>query len=113
MDIIESVKMATTTLMANKLRSSLTMLGIIIGNASVIAMIGIGEGAQKYVSEQVNSLGPNLLFCDSGEPRCTASPRCSTPDISARRCRSDRTASSLCPRSRPHPQRQSTCHLPQ
>jgi putative ABC transport system permease protein len=66
--------MATTTLMANKLRSSLTMLGIIIGNASVIAMIGIGEGAQKYVSEQVNSLGPNLLFVIPGSPDAQRRP---------------------------------------
>jgi putative ABC transport system permease protein len=62
MDIIESIKMATTTLVANKLRSSLTMLGIIIGNASVIAMIGIGEGAQKYIAKELESLGPNVLF---------------------------------------------------
>jgi putative ABC transport system permease protein len=62
MDIVESIKMATTTLVANKLRSSLTMLGIIIGNASVIAMIGIGEGAQKYVAKELESLGPNVLF---------------------------------------------------
>ncbi|HEY9605207.1 MAG TPA: ABC transporter permease [Allocoleopsis sp.] len=71
MDILESVKMATTTLVANKLRSSLTMLGIVIGNASVIAMIGIGQGAQKLASEQFESLGPNVLFIapGSGETR--------------------------------------------
>lgn len=66
MDILESVKMATTTLLANKLRSTLTMLGIIIGNASVIAMIGIGEGAQKYVSGQFETLGTNVLFIIPG-----------------------------------------------
>ena len=66
MDFAESLKMATKTLGANKLRSSLTMLGIIIGNASVIAMIGIGEGAQKYVSGQLQSLGPNVLFVVPG-----------------------------------------------
>ncbi len=66
MDFTESLKMATKTLSANKLRSSLTMLGIIIGNASVIAMIGIGEGAQKYVSGQLQSLGPNVLFIVPG-----------------------------------------------
>ena len=60
MDLVESVKMAVTTLVANKLRSSLTMLGIIIGNASVIAMVGIGQGAQKLASEQFESLGPNV-----------------------------------------------------
>lgn len=66
MDFAESLKMATKTLSANKLRSGLTMLGIIIGNASVIAMIGIGEGAQKYVNGQLQSLGPNVLFVIPG-----------------------------------------------
>jgi putative ABC transport system permease protein len=62
MDFGESLKMAAKTLTANKLRSSLTMLGMIIGNASVIAMIGIGQGAQRLASEQFESLGPNVLF---------------------------------------------------
>ncbi len=66
MDIVESLKMATSTLVANKMRSSLTMLGIIIGNASVIAMVGIGEGAKKLASEQFESLGPNVLFVVPG-----------------------------------------------
>ncbi|HBL11768.1 MAG TPA: ABC transporter permease [Cyanobacteria bacterium UBA11162] len=66
MDIAESIKMASTTLVANKLRSGLTMLGIIIGNASVIAMVGIGEGAQKLASEQFESLGPNVMFVQPG-----------------------------------------------
>ncbi|WGV26832.1 ABC transporter permease [Halotia branconii] len=62
MNLVESVQMAGKTLLSNKLRSALTMLGIVIGNASVIAMIGIGEGGQKYVSNQLESLGPNVLF---------------------------------------------------
>jgi putative ABC transport system permease protein len=66
MDFAESLRMATKTLSSNKLRSGLTMLGIIIGNASVIAMIGIGEGAQKYVNTQLQSLGPNVLFIVPG-----------------------------------------------
>ncbi|MGL5939375.1 MAG: ABC transporter permease [Waterburya sp.] len=66
MNIIESFRMATATLMANKMRSSLTMLGIIIGNASVIAMIGVGEGAKNLASEQFESLGPNVLFVVPG-----------------------------------------------
>ncbi|NEQ32790.1 MAG: FtsX-like permease family protein [Leptolyngbya sp. SIO4C5] len=66
MDLSESLKMAAKTLTANKLRSSLTMLGIIIGNASVIAMVGIGEGAQDFVNEQLQSLGPNVLFIVPG-----------------------------------------------
>ena len=66
MDLTESLKMAFKTLTANKLRSGLTMLGIIIGNASVIAMVGIGEGAQKYINEQLQTLGPNVMFIFPG-----------------------------------------------
>jgi putative ABC transport system permease protein len=69
MDIVESVKMAATTLVANKLRSSLTMLGIMIGNASVIAMVGIGQGAQRLAAEQFESLGPNVLFVVPGSQK--------------------------------------------
>lgn len=66
MDFGESLQMAVKTLTANKLRSSLTMLGIVIGNASVIAMVGIGEGAQRYVNDQLQTLGPNVLFVAPG-----------------------------------------------
>lgn len=66
MNIFESTKMAVKTLTANKLRSTLTMLGIIIGNASVITMVGVGQGAQRYASEQFESLGPNVLFIIPG-----------------------------------------------
>jgi putative ABC transport system permease protein len=50
------------------------MLGIIIGNASVIGMIGIGEGAQSFVNDQVNSLGPNVLFIIPGSPEAQSRP---------------------------------------
>ncbi len=60
--------MAVATLTANRLRSSLTMLGMIIGNASVIAMIGVGQGAQRYAAGQFESLGPNTLFITPGSP---------------------------------------------
>ncbi|MCM0589887.1 MAG: ABC transporter permease [Gloeotrichia echinulata DVL01] len=66
MNFLESLNMAGKTLLSNKLRSALTMLGIVIGNASVIAMIGIGEGGQKYVNKQLESLGPNVLFVFPG-----------------------------------------------
>ncbi len=78
MDWLESVNMAVKTLTSNKLRTGLTMLGMIIGNASVIAMIGIGQGAQRLASEQFESLGPNVLFVTPGSPgarqRTTAIP---------------------------------------
>jgi putative ABC transport system permease protein len=66
MNIIESTRMAVKTLTANKIRSALTMLGIIIGNASVITMVGVGQGAQRYASDQFQSLGPNVLFIIPG-----------------------------------------------
>ena len=66
MNLLESLKMAVATLAANKMRSSLTMLGIVIGNASVIGMVGIGQGAQKLAQDQFESLGPNVLFIVPG-----------------------------------------------
>jgi putative ABC transport system permease protein len=79
MDWLESGNMAVKTLTSNKLRTGLTMLGMIIGNASVIAMIGIGQGAQRLASEQFESLGPNVLFVTPGAPgarqRTTFLPR--------------------------------------
>ena len=59
MNLLESVNMAFATLAANKLRSGLTMLGIIIGNASVISMIGIGQGAQNLVLGKLEAFGAN------------------------------------------------------
>ena len=73
MNFIESVKMAGQTLLANKIRSSLTMIGMIVGNASVIAMIGIGEGAQKFVEGEVQALGTNVLIVRPGVPNARRS----------------------------------------
>lgn len=74
MNFLEHVKMAAQTLLAHKVRSSLTMLGIIIGNASVIGMVGVGEGAQKFVSQQIDSFGPNVLFILPGSPEAQSRP---------------------------------------
>lgn len=76
MDIIESIKMAVMTLTANKLRSSLTMLGMVIGNASAITMFGIGQGAQNYTIEKLESFGPNqlLVFQSSEDPEGFTAP---------------------------------------
>ncbi len=65
----ESLKMATSMLLANKLRTSLTMLGIVIGNASVVAMLGIGQGTQRLASSQLEDLGPNVIFVLPGSQR--------------------------------------------
>jgi putative ABC transport system permease protein len=65
-NFLESIDMASKTLFTNKLRSGLTMLGVIIGNASVIAMVAVGQGGQKYINQQFESLGTNLLFVSPG-----------------------------------------------
>jgi putative ABC transport system permease protein len=62
MNIIESIRMAFTSLRANKLRSGLTMLGIIIGTGAVIALLSVGQGAQAEITRQIQSIGSNLIF---------------------------------------------------
>ncbi|WP_242225155.1 ABC transporter permease [Bacillus cereus group sp. BfR-BA-01380] len=61
MGLIQSVKMAMRSIKGNKLRAFLTMLGIIIGVASVIVLVSIGQGSSQAVANQINSLGTNLL----------------------------------------------------
>ncbi len=56
------IKVAFRALGRNKLRSVLTMLGIIIGVGAVIAMISVGQGAQEKVQEQIRSIGTNIMF---------------------------------------------------
>lgn len=58
----ESVTIALTALLSNKLRSILTMLGIIIGIAAVIVMISIGMGVRKNITDSIASLGSNMLI---------------------------------------------------
>ncbi len=66
MNLIGLLRVAMRALAVNKLRSLLTMLGIIIGVAAVIVMIAVGAGAQARVEEQIRSLGSNLLLILSG-----------------------------------------------
>ena len=61
MYLLASVKIALRALRVNKLRSALTMLGIIIGVGAVIAMVGVGSGAAARIQEQIASIGSNLL----------------------------------------------------
>ncbi len=51
---------------ANKLRTGLTILGIVIGVAAVIAMLSIGQGAQNSITSSINSIGSNILFVSAG-----------------------------------------------
>ena len=64
--VAESVAMALHTLQTNRLRSLLTMLGIVIGNASVITLVGVGRGAQNLAESQLSNLGANVLFVVPG-----------------------------------------------
>jgi putative ABC transport system permease protein len=66
MNIIQSVLEALESLMANRLRSGLTMLGIIIGVGAVIAMLSVGQGAQSSITGAISGIGTNLLFVTSG-----------------------------------------------
>ncbi|MBS3784608.1 MAG: ABC transporter permease [Anaerolineae bacterium] len=66
MSFLESVRIALRALTANKLRSVLTMLGIIIGVGAVIALMSAGEGVSAYVEEQFRGFGSNLLFVVAG-----------------------------------------------
>lgn len=61
MDILQTIKIAFRSILDNKLRSFLTMLGIIIGVTSVIALVSIGQGTTSKVTEQIQSMGSNLL----------------------------------------------------
>ncbi len=67
--LYEVFAVALTALRANKLRSILTMLGIVIGVSAVIAMIALGSGAQKAVNDQIQSLGTTLLTVMPGQQR--------------------------------------------
>jgi putative ABC transport system permease protein len=66
MNIFQSLPEALESLTANKARSALTMLGIIIGVAAVIAMMSIGAGAQNAITSQLESIGTNLLYVTRG-----------------------------------------------
>ncbi len=121
--------MAMRALAANKLRSVLTMLGIIIGVGAVIALMSIGRGVQKYVTDQFAGLGSNLLFVapaslGDGPPRlrrrqlelltigdvtpsatAATSPMCARPPASTDVCqRHARNGKDLQCRSTPPPQ---------
>lgn len=66
MTLWNCLQAALASLRANKLRTGLTTLGIIIGVAAVIAMVGVGKGAEKRIQEAIQGLGENVLFVRNG-----------------------------------------------
>jgi putative ABC transport system permease protein len=74
MSIIESLRTATTGLTTNKMRAALTMLGIIIGVGSVIALLSVGEGVEASITNEIQGLGANLLFITTDQPEDSTAP---------------------------------------
>src|SRR5215469_2028648 len=64
--VLQSMKIAFRALRVNKLRSALTMLGIIIGVGAVIAMVAVGSGATARIQEQIASIGSNVIIVQPG-----------------------------------------------
>src|SRR6266566_1379204 len=72
MNLRESLRVALRGLVSNKMRTALTMLGVIIGVAVVILVVAIGQGAAKAVTDAVNSLGTNLLTVNAATANAVA-----------------------------------------
>ena len=66
MNLGQAILEALDSLAGNKLRSSLTILGIVIGVAAVIAMLAVGQGAQDTITGSISGIGTNLLFVFQG-----------------------------------------------
>ncbi len=71
-DMWQHFRQGINTLLANKIRTGLSMLGILIGVAAVVAMLAIGRGAQQAITEQLSSLGSNMLVLQTGAIRNAA-----------------------------------------
>ena len=69
MTIVDIIEETYSALSGNKVRSGLTMLGIIIGISSVIAMVAIGQGAQGSIQSSIQSIGSNLVLVMPGQQR--------------------------------------------
>ena len=68
MNLYESLRTAMIGLTTNKMRAALTMLGIIIGVASVVALMSIGEGVEAMITGEIQGLGSNLIFVVADQP---------------------------------------------
>ncbi|HZL04910.1 MAG TPA: ABC transporter permease, partial [Coriobacteriia bacterium] len=79
MNLAESFRIALRALAANKARSLLTMLGVIIGVAAVILLVAIGNGVQDEITGQIEGLGSNLLFVVPGQFDASAAGQSGPP----------------------------------
>jgi putative ABC transport system permease protein len=62
----ENLQTALQSLLANKLRTALSLLGILIGVGAVVALLAAGQGVRDYIQRQVEAIGPNVLFVFPG-----------------------------------------------
>ena len=84
MNLMESFKIAIASILSNKFRSFLTMLGLIIGISSVVTIIAIGNGSQNSIKSQLDDLGTNIITLQpSRGVRLTESEKLNLSDIEA------------------------------
>jgi len=81
MDVIEILKMSRTTILINKTRSFLTVLGVVIGVTAVILMVSIGEGAREYIRDEFMGLGSNILVVVPGKTSSEGGPHMGTSAV--------------------------------
>ncbi len=67
MNLVETIRLSFTAILANRLRSFLTILGIVIGVTSVILLISLVSGLKSFITNQISSLGPNIMFVIPGQ----------------------------------------------
>ena len=72
MSVLDTLRIALRAILANRLRSALTSLGLIIGVCSVIVLIAIGQGTQKGVTDRIQGLGTDLIFIESSAAATTS-----------------------------------------
>jgi putative ABC transport system permease protein len=83
MRILELIRLAFSRLRTGRLRAALTMLGVIIGVASVVALVGVGQGTTSNITERLSSLGTNLLTISAAGANGGASSTLTTADADA------------------------------
>ncbi|GAB4541808.1 MAG: ABC transporter permease [Thermodesulfovibrionia bacterium] len=74
MDVIEVIRMSRSTIMLNRMRAFLTILGVVIGVVAVILMVAIGEGARKYIRDEFTGLGSNIIVVVPGKTSSEGGP---------------------------------------
>ena len=67
MNLLETIRLSITSILTNRLRSFLTILGIVIGVTSVILLISLVSGLKSFITTQISSLGPNIMFVIPGQ----------------------------------------------